>query len=196
MHKWHLERHRCLPQMQLLSFSVIDTQSHTWDTHSLMVQCTKIFITSNTSLIFNMFFLSHTQSHKHIFQTYTVTKNLLNRSKRSQTPTYNTSAHTDIFIQHTHLSLSYTHIYTLVPSPLTSCPWCQKHVICFLCQQVCIPDRKSLYGVSIASKLNMGDFHWPDKALLCNLHTVCQPQWQPVTPKNERTAGKPSRSFM
>lgn len=55
-------------------------------------------------------------------------------------------------------------------SPLTSCPRCQKHVVCFLCQQVHIPDRKPLYGVSVASKLNVGDFHGPNKALLCHLH--------------------------
>ena len=68
------------------------------------------------------------------------------------------------------LSLTHTHTHTHTnthPSPLTSCPRCQKHAVCFHCQHVHIPDREPLYTVSAASKPNRSNFHGPDKASLC-----------------------------
>lgn len=153
-----------------LPLSQTHSHTHLKHKHTLMAQNTQMSTSEAIHLLFFYTFF-HTQSPVHISHTYTVSH--LNASKQikqiKDTHTHNTSTHTTL--QHTQHFSTGTHMHTHTQagtqagahthtrtSPFTSCPWCQKHVVCFLCQQVHIPDRKPLYDVSKASKLNMGDF--------------------------------------
>jgi len=79
--------------------------------------------------------------------------------------------------QHTQLSVSGTLTVALSLSSLThgrssSCPRCHEDGVCFVCQQLHIPDRRPrLFG---ASKLNMAHLQWPDRALLCHFYCNIQ----------------------
>lgn len=149
-----------------------DTQMSTSDAITLSISLFDIHtqLTSNTHFNGSHRFLHQKQyvslsfTHRHILHfIHTYTKMLY----RSKTPThYRLSRHKYLYPTYSLCLSLFSHTLTR-SSPLTSCPRCQKHVVSFLCQQLHIPDRKPLRGVSVASKLNMGDFPRSDKALLC-----------------------------